>query len=443
MPKPKPRWPRAWPLPLLTAQRSCSTNKYLLHHTARSTMTNPTSLWRCHLSKKMKLESASNSALHERDMTHRWWTLPVGVLLPLSDGERYRLLSPGRPGGSHGPDVRDAVFCSALTLPGEEEHRAGDVEFHVRASEWFAHQHQYDARYNNVILHVVLVLDNPAVALRQDGTSIPTCCLNDLPLTIGAPPRWPCQQESEQVDQGERARLLRHAGLLRFEQKTRAFVELLRAAHAQGSFSSCDACLIVALAEGLGYGRDRAFFRAAGYYLLGMVNGLPEPLGRTFDPPSLDASRLSVLRKLIEQWRTTGAWETMKQAINLSPNRTSVVSNGRFAAKPRTAHLTQLHTIFTGLGTARADILICNIVLPFAMAVALIENDALLAQQAQMLYLEHPGLTSNRVTRAMCQQLQLAGEPQGACQQQGLHYIYQQTCREKRCEVCIVGKRNI
>ena len=39
-------------------------------------MTNPTSLWRCHLSKKMKLKSASNSALHERDMTRRWWAFP-------------------------------------------------------------------------------------------------------------------------------------------------------------------------------------------------------------------------------------------------------------------------------------------------------------------------------------------------------------------------------
>src|SRR5205823_10641405 len=195
-----------------------------------------------------------------------------------------------------------------------------------------------------------------------------------------------------------------------------------------------------------------------GQYLLGLSNDLPEPLGRTFDPPSLDASRLYVLRKLIQQWRTTGAWETLKQAINLSPRHDSFPNGGdsrrggggaglgrdpcgRPLVGPPPPPLRELRTIFSGLGTARADILICNIVLPFAMAVALIENDPLLAQQAQILYLEHPGLTSNRVTRAMCQQLQLAGEPEGACQQQGLHYIYQQTCREKRCELCIVGKR--
>ena len=395
-------------------------------------MTNPTSLWRCHLSKKMKLESASNSALHERDMTRRWWALPVGVLLPLSDGERYRLLSPGRPGGSHGPDVRDAVFCSALTLPGEEEHRAGDVEFHVRASEWFAHRHQHDARYNNVILHVVLVLDDPAVALRQDGASIPTCCLNDLSLTIGAPPRWPCQQEREQADQGERARLLRHAGLLRFEQKTRAFVELLRAAHAQGSFSSCDACLIVALAEGLGYGRDRAFFRAAGRYLLGMATEAPEPLGRTPEPPPLDAQRLRALRDLVEQWRSAGAWHTLRQALTTDTQATGINQAIR-----------QLRAAFAGLSTARTDILICNVVLPFAAAVAFLEGDEVLCERARLLYTRYPGLPSNQVTRAMSRLLQLQAEPRGACQQQGLHYIYQHTCREKHCTHCLAGKREL
>ena len=231
--------------------------------------------------------------------------------------------------------------------------------------------------------------------------------------------------------------LLRRAGLLRFEQKAHGFVEQLHSGSPQGSFSAYDVCLIIALAEGLGYGRDRAFFRAAGQYLLGLTNDLPEPLGRTFDPPSLDASRLSVLRKLVEQWRASGAWGTLKKAIDLSSRHEAT------SCPTLPAPLRELRIILAGLGTARADILICNIILPFAMAVALVENDSILAQQAQMLYLEHPGLSSNRVTRAMCQQLQLAKEPGGACQQQGLHYIYQQTCREKRCELCIAGKRQI
>jgi hypothetical protein len=105
--------------------------------------------------------------------------------------------------------------------------------------------------------------------------------------------------------------------------------------------------------------------------------------------------------------------------------------------------LDSLRAIFTGMGKARADILICNVVLPFAMAVGLIENDHTLVMQAQSLYQSYPSLSSNRITRTMSIQLQLADEPAGACQQQGLHYIYQQTCKEKRCDECIVGRRKL
>src|SRR5579875_2741308 len=92
---------------------------------------------------------------------------------------------------------------------------------------------------------------------------------------------------------------------------------------------------------------------------------------------------------------------------------------------------------------ARSDILICNVVLPFAAAIALLEHDAALLAQAEWLYRTHPGLPSNAITRMMSAQLRLEHEPKGSCQQQGLHYIYQQTCRDKRCAVCIAGRDSL
>ena len=158
---------------------------------------------------------------------------------------------------------------------------------------------------------------------------------------------------------------------------------------------------------------------------------MPEPLGHTSDPPPLDRGRLQVLRRLVEQWRVQGAWHTLRKIL-LEEKKGKLEHPNRLQA---------LRGIFRGLGTARADILICNVVLPFAVAVALIERDTVLAGLAEALYSEYPGLSSNRITRAMCKQLQLTREPKGACEQQGLHYIYQQTCQEKRCEVCIMGER--
>jgi hypothetical protein len=194
-------------------------------------------------------------------------------------------------------------------------------------------------------------------------------------------------------------------------------------------------CLIPALAEALGFGRDRAFFRAAGLHLIGAVKTIPEPLGRAPQPSPLDTNCLHMLRKLVEQWHTTGAWDPLRQAlITTSPN------NDR--QYPRRG-VQKLRNIFAGLGTARTDILICNIVLPFAAAVAQQENDFTLAEYARNLFVTYPGLSSNQITRAMCKQLMLKSEPKGACQQQGLHFIYTQTCREKRCTECLIGKQDV
>ena len=366
--------------------------------------------------------------LQEEHIARRWWALSPGTCLPLSNGENCQLLYPGRPGGSHGPDVRDAVlrFTSRSSVASGETGRdakdtTGDVEIHIRASDWFVHQHHTDVRYNNVLLHVVLICNDTRPTLRQDGVVIPNCSLNDVPHAIHQPAQWPCHLVMAHMNEEEHARLFMLAGMLRFEQKMHTFLALLHDAQPSAFFSAYDVCLIPALAEGLGYGRDRAFFRAAGLHLLGLANTIPEPLGRAPEPSPLDANRLHILHNLVAQWRTSGAWQTLRQATTLQ----------------------KLRAVFAGLGQARSDILICNIVLPFAAAVAQHENDTVLAQQAQNLYMSYPGLPSNQVTRAMCKQLLLKSEPRGACQQQGLHYIYAQACREKRCSQCIIGRQNI
>jgi hypothetical protein len=374
-------------------------------------------------------ERPLSAHIYEHELARRWYALPTGVHLPLSDGETCQLLFTGRPGSSAGPDIHDAIVLFSR----QETQSLGDVELHIRANDWFVHQHHSDARYNNVMLHVVLTCDNTSPITRQDGMHIPMCSLYDLPPPSSSPrvvSSWPCHEVMPYLGDEERAYLLRQAGLLRFEQKAHNFVESLHQSKAHSNFSSYDVCLLSALAEGLGYGRDRAFFRATGQYLLGLTTSVPEPLGRSADPSPLDVKRLSILHRLIEQWRQTSAWETLREAMFQT-----------ISTHSPDAPIQALRTIFSGLGTARADILICNIALPFALAVALIEDDSRLAAQAQLLYTQHPGLSSNRITRAMCQQLQLATAPRGACQQQGLHYIYQQTCQEKRCDLCVVGKR--
>lgn len=366
---------------------------------------------------------------YENDLAQRWWSLPPECLLPANDGT-YRLLFAGRSGGPAGPDVRDAVLQSVV-MPSAR--LVGDIEFHTYASDWGTHQHASDPRYNQVILHVVLYCDTTQPTRRQDGTTVPVCSLNDLPPVALLPTRqetlWPCQHIMPTLSAEERSQRLQRAGILRFEQKTSTFVEHTRATlpsvlHAASS-QHYDTCLLIALAEALGYGRDRKLFRAIGLYLLGQATKLPEPLGRSPSPAPLDSKRLAFLSRIIQAWQQPSAsgWQQIHTYI-------------------LQRELSGLRSLFCeqGLSLARTDILICNVVLPFAAAIALLEQDTHLLECATDLYLAHPGLPSNAITRMMCQHIGLVSEPRGACQQQGLHHIYQETCKQKRCSLCIAGR---
>ena len=152
-------------------------------------------------------------------------------------------------------------------------------------------------------------------------------------------------------------------------------------------------------------------------------------MGRSRLPAPLDARRLRVLSLLIARWRQAGAWQTLRPAF--------------LPECDVKAALAALRAAFQPLSRARTDILVCNIVLPFAAAVADLENDARLAARAYEIYLAYPGLVSNRVTRMMTEQLQLSAEPAQACLQQGLHYIYAATCQAKRCKDCLCGGQRL
>ncbi len=383
----------------------------------------------------------------EQDLAHRWGALPFMQSLPLIDGGMCFLCYAGRPGGPQGPDIRDAVLQFAPEYGGAGAGRVtGDVEFHIRCSDWYAHQHHMDPRYNTVLLHVVLIYDCAGPVARHDGRAVPVCSLNDLVPTIFPQPLWPCQCIIPSMDAEARSALLQRAGMARFEQKTQSLLAQLQASEPHAAFSAYDVCFIPALVEALGYGRDRAFFRAVGQRLVGLASDIPEPAGRAAEPSPLDAGRLRTSGQLVEQWRVKGAWETIRAAImdegpslgSEGPGRGGRKSGPPALAVPYSNNVLRLRAIFADTGSARADILICNVVLPFAAAVAHLEEDRLLLEQAQGLYGAYPGLSSNQVTRSMYRQLGLEREPKNACQQQGLHYIYAQTCREKLCADCIV-----
>lgn len=103
----------------------------------------------------------------------------------LVDGRKVRVLDFGRLNTDAGPDFFNAKIKEIPTAAGSEAAEtspatvwAGNVELHVRASDWFRHGHDSDPAYDGVILHVVAYDD--AKIRRRNGAVIPQLII-DLP----------------------------------------------------------------------------------------------------------------------------------------------------------------------------------------------------------------------------------------------------------------------
>lgn len=150
--------------------------------------------------------------------------------LRTTDGQSLEILHPGEWNGHAGPDFFNARVRIGDTI------WAGNVEMHLRASEWMLHRHSTDAAYNNVVLHVVLEEDQPVA--RASGERIP--CLE---LKGRIPPKilenyqrleheraWiPCRQFFKDIPGIVRLNWLDRLLVERLEQKTAAVAEMLAA----------------------------------------------------------------------------------------------------------------------------------------------------------------------------------------------------------------------
>ena len=85
------------------------------------------------------------------------------------DGQSLEILKAGELNTDAGPDFRN----SRIKVGGTEW--AGNIEIHVRSSDWLKHNHQTDSAYANIILHVVFEND-----LKDSLGSFPTLILKNL-----------------------------------------------------------------------------------------------------------------------------------------------------------------------------------------------------------------------------------------------------------------------
>lgn len=147
-------------------------------------------------------------------------------LFDLSDlkttrGEPISILSIGQYNKNAGPDFLNAKIKIGNMV------WAGNVELHVRSSDWIYHYHHKDHAYNNVILHVVL-LDDKEI-LNANGSDFPTLSLssridqahyNRYKDLVTNRNRIPCQDQLFQVEEITINSTIERMAINRLERKT-------------------------------------------------------------------------------------------------------------------------------------------------------------------------------------------------------------------------------
>jgi hypothetical protein len=149
--------------------------------------------------------------------------------LHTTSGEKIQILHPGYRNDDSGPDF----FNARIRVDGFLW--AGNVEVHVKASDWHKHGHTRDKAFDNIILHVVYEAD--IEIRRDDGNEIPVLCLkglypdecwqNYLDLVQGSNSWVPCERSLTEVPELTRQQWFDRLLVERIEERTNSIKQLL------------------------------------------------------------------------------------------------------------------------------------------------------------------------------------------------------------------------
>ncbi|AKQ46354.1 hypothetical protein TH63_13130 [Rufibacter radiotolerans] len=159
----------------------------------------------------------------KEDFLHYVWQYQYFLKdnLRTTAGEEIVVRTPGLYNRSDaGPD-----FSNARILLGDTEW-VGSVELHLLTSDWQRHRHQQDAKYNQVVLHVVWEEDESVQ--REEGTLMPTLELKgrvDLSLQaqyqelLWSQEEIPCAAQVPRVDSIYKSAMMEKTLLERLQLK--------------------------------------------------------------------------------------------------------------------------------------------------------------------------------------------------------------------------------
>jgi hypothetical protein len=350
------------------------------------------------------------------------------------DGAALRVIYRGRANFGPGPDFRDALVSAPTGL------LRGDVELHVRSSDFQRHGHHLDAAYDRVALHVVFVHDGGGPTELASGERVPVVALADWTerrarelqrwLLSGARYEEPCRSAVARLGAGASGSVLDRLGDMRFRARAAAIAR--RSAEA-----GAEQALWEALLEGAaGRGQRASFLETATVLtweaLRGRLAGVPARERARAAESLLGAAYHGPRRTPPRSARPFATPERRLRGIAVIAARCAGAGLAdTFAAAladeraPR--RLLALLTVAGAIGRGRAIELATNAALPWLAATGR-EDEAIRAYAALPLPARYGSVRHLHAAGAAV--------PLGARRQQGMLYLLKQYCTQGGCGRC-------
>ena len=198
----------------------------------------------------------------KEDFLHYLWKFKKFDTLNLKtfNDEEITILNVGQYLELAGPDF----FNAQITIANQKW--AGNVEIHLKSSDWYVHHHESDSAYENVILHVVWEHDTEI--FRKNNSEIPVLELRKYvePATIVnyqslmAPKSWIfCEKQLKEIDEFTLKNWQERLFFERLERKSKPIYELLEQTN-----QDWEAVLFCLLAKNFGLNTNgKTFFKIA------------------------------------------------------------------------------------------------------------------------------------------------------------------------------------
>ena len=419
----------------------------------------------------------------KEDFLHYVWQHQMlSPRLTTIDGQPIVVLSVGEVNKNAGPD-----FFNCRIRIGNVEW-AGSVEIHIHSSDWNRHGHQFDAAYNNVVLHVVYEYDTNVTL--QNGKNLPTLELKPFlhPSLVSnydslmAPPKSdsivPCSNNLAEVPQIVIKGFFERLTVERIENKAHQVHRLLKESHG-GWEQTCywlmaryfggkvNALPFELLAKSIDLSilsrwsdnkerLEALLFGQAGflddeftddypnrlkqdYYALRSATSL-KPLGKyvwkfyRIRPSAFPTIRISQFADLLSHskniFSTLLEITDVQRLETLFRRQASEYWNNHFQFDQRT----EINSI-KRLGTMQADLIIINAWIPLLFVYGVEHQQERYKEQALYL-LSQIKSENNSVIRGW---KEVGISPSDASQSQALLQLYEKYCHDHRCLECRIG----